>query len=43
MIVAPKELSICGDLRTAVEYPIKLLELEAFGGNTITTTPLSTK
>ncbi|KAJ7623271.1 acetyl CoA carboxylase [Roridomyces roridus] len=37
MIVALKELSIRGDFRTTVEYLIKLLELEAFRNNTITT------
>jgi acetyl-CoA carboxylase/biotin carboxylase 1 len=37
MIVALKELSIRGDFRTTVEYLIKLLELEAFKENTITT------
>ncbi|KZP16603.1 acetyl CoA carboxylase [Athelia psychrophila] len=37
MIVALKELSIRGDFRTTVEYLIKLLELEAFRENTITT------
>ncbi|EGO20512.1 hypothetical protein SERLADRAFT_452608 [Serpula lacrymans var. lacrymans S7.9] len=37
MIVALKELSIRGDFRTTVEYLIKLLELEAFKDNTITT------
>ena len=37
MIVALKELSIRGDFRTTVEYLIKLLELEAFKNNTITT------
>ena len=37
MIVALKELSIRGDFRTTVEYLIKLLEMEAFKENTITT------
>ncbi|KAJ6581428.1 acetyl-CoA carboxylase [Mycena capillaripes] len=37
MIVALKELSIRGDFRHTVEYLIKLLELEAFRNNTITT------
>jgi len=37
MIVALKELSIRGDFRTTVEYLIKLLELEAFKENSITT------
>ena len=37
MVVALKELSIRGDFRTTVEYLIKLLELEAFEDNTITT------
>ena len=37
MVVALKELSIRGDFRTTVEYLIKLLELEAFEENTITT------
>jgi acetyl-CoA carboxylase/biotin carboxylase 1 len=37
MIVALKELSICGDFRTTVECLVKLLELEAFKKNTITT------
>ena len=37
MIVALKELSIRGDFRTTVEYLIKLLELEPFKENTITT------
>jgi acetyl-CoA carboxylase/biotin carboxylase 1 len=37
MIVALKELSIRGDFRTTVEYLIKLLELEDFKENTITT------
>ena len=37
MIVALKELSIRGDFRTTVEYLIKLLELEPFRENTITT------
>ena len=37
MVVALKELSIRGDFRTTVEYLIKLLETEAFEGNTITT------
>lgn len=37
MIIALKELSIRGDFRTTVEYLIKLLELEAFKDNTITT------
>ncbi|KJA28198.1 hypothetical protein HYPSUDRAFT_129635 [Hypholoma sublateritium FD-334 SS-4] len=37
MIVALKELSIRGDFRTTVEYLIKLLELDAFKNNTITT------
>lgn len=37
MIIALKELSIRGDFRTTVEYLIKLLELEAFTSNTITT------
>ncbi|TFK71374.1 acetyl CoA carboxylase [Pluteus cervinus] len=37
MIIALKELSIRGDFRTTVEYLIKLLELEAFKNNTITT------
>ncbi|KDQ26722.1 hypothetical protein PLEOSDRAFT_51540 [Pleurotus ostreatus PC15] len=42
MIVALKELSIRGDFRTTVEYLIKLLELEAFKNNTITTGWLDT-
>ncbi|KAF7370658.1 hypothetical protein MSAN_00698800 [Mycena sanguinolenta] len=37
MIVALKELSIRGDFRHTVEYLIKLLELEAFRNNSITT------
>lgn len=37
MVVALKELSIRGDFRTTVEYLIKLLELQAFEDNTITT------
>ncbi|KAL0575912.1 acetyl-coenzyme-A carboxylase [Marasmius crinis-equi] len=37
MIIALKELSIRGDFRTTVEYLIKLLELEAFRDNAITT------
>jgi acetyl-CoA carboxylase / biotin carboxylase 1 len=37
MIIALKELSIRGDFRTTVEYLIKLLELEAFKSNAITT------
>ena len=37
MVVALKELNIRGDFRTTVEYLIKLLELEAFEENTITT------
>ncbi|TFK29759.1 acetyl CoA carboxylase [Coprinopsis marcescibilis] len=37
MIVALKELSIRGDFRTTVEYLIKLLEMEAFRENTMTT------
>ncbi|KAF9266806.1 hypothetical protein L218DRAFT_1074678 [Marasmius fiardii PR-910] len=37
MIIALKELSIRGDFRTTVEYLIKLLELEAFRNNSITT------
>ncbi|KAH8832774.1 acetyl CoA carboxylase [Flagelloscypha sp. PMI_526] len=37
MIVALKELSIRGDFWTTVEYLIKLLELDAFRENTITT------
>ena len=37
MVVALKELSIRGDFRTTVEYLIKLLELQAFEENTITT------
>ncbi|EEB88247.1 hypothetical protein MPER_14027, partial [Moniliophthora perniciosa FA553] len=37
MIIALKELSIRGDFRTTVEYLIKLLELEAFKDNSITT------
>ncbi|KIY63781.1 hypothetical protein CYLTODRAFT_493632 [Cylindrobasidium torrendii FP15055 ss-10] len=37
MIIALKELSIRGDFRTTVEYLIKLLELDAFKNNTITT------
>jgi acetyl-CoA carboxylase / biotin carboxylase 1 len=37
MIVALKEVSIRGDFRNTVEYLIKLLELEAFKENTITT------
>ena len=37
MVVALKELSIRGDFRTTVEYLIKLLEMEAFESNTITT------
>jgi acetyl-CoA carboxylase/biotin carboxylase 1 len=47
MVVALKELSIRGDFRTTVEYLIKLLELEAFEENTITTgwldSPISSK
>ncbi|THU97749.1 acetyl CoA carboxylase [Dendrothele bispora CBS 962.96] len=37
MIIALKELSIRGDFRTTVEYLIKLLELDAFKNNSITT------
>ncbi|KAF9077899.1 acetyl-CoA carboxylase [Rhodocollybia butyracea] len=37
MIIALKELSIRGDFRTTVEYLIKLLELDAFKDNSITT------
>lgn len=37
MIMALKELSIRGDFRTTVEYLIKLLGLEAFRENSITT------
>lgn len=37
MIVALKDLSIRGDFRNTVEYLIKLLELDAFKNNTITT------
>ena len=37
MIVALKEISIRGDFRTTVEYQVKLLELDAFKNNTITT------
>lgn len=37
MVVALKELSIRADFRTTVEYLIKLLELEAFEKNTMTT------
>ncbi|KAJ3881247.1 acetyl CoA carboxylase [Lentinula edodes] len=37
MIIALKELSIRGDFRTTVEYLIKLLELDDFKDNTITT------
>ncbi|KIK60436.1 hypothetical protein GYMLUDRAFT_43751 [Collybiopsis luxurians FD-317 M1] len=37
MIIALKELSIRGDFRTTVEYLIKLLELDAFKDNNITT------
>ena len=37
MVVALKELSIRGDFRTTVEYLIKLLQLQAFEENTITT------
>lgn len=37
MIIALKELSIRGDFRTTVEYLIKLLELDAFKENNITT------
>ena len=37
MVIALKELSIRGDFRTTVEYLIKLLELQAFEENTITT------
>jgi acetyl-CoA carboxylase / biotin carboxylase 1 len=37
MVVALKELSIRGDFRTTVEYLIKLLEMQAFEENTITT------
>ena len=37
MVVALKELSIRGDFRTTVEYLIRLLELQAFQENTITT------
>ncbi|KAK0238625.1 acetyl CoA carboxylase [Armillaria nabsnona] len=37
MIIALKEISIRGEFRTTVEYLIKLLELEAFKNNTITT------
>ena len=36
MVVALKELSICGDFRITVEYLIKLLETPAFEENTIT-------
>lgn len=42
MIVALKELSIRGDFRTTVEYLIKLLELDAFKDNSITTSWLDT-
>ncbi|KAI0072645.1 acetyl CoA carboxylase [Panus rudis PR-1116 ss-1] len=37
MVVALKELSIRGDFRTTVEYLIRLLEMQAFQENTITT------
>ncbi|KAK7060862.1 acetyl-coenzyme-A carboxylase [Paramarasmius palmivorus] len=37
MIIALKEMSIRGDFRNTVEYLIKLLELEAFKENSITT------
>ncbi|KAG8970659.1 acetyl-coenzyme-A carboxylase [Tulasnella sp. 425] len=37
MVMALKELSIRGDFRTTVEYLIKLLETQAFEGNTFTT------
>ncbi|KAF3906458.1 hypothetical protein ABW20_dc0105957 [Dactylellina cionopaga] len=37
MIIALKELSIRGDFRNTVQYLIKLLQLEAFEDNTITT------
>lgn len=37
LVLALKELSIRGDIRTTVEYLIKLLEMEAFKENRITT------
>ena len=37
MVVALKEINIRGDFRTTAEYLIKLLELEAFEENNITT------
>lgn len=37
MVMALKEMSIRGDFRTTVEYLVKLLEMEAFCSNTITT------
>jgi len=37
MVLALKELSIRGDIRTTVEYIIKLLELKEFRENTIST------
>jgi acetyl-CoA carboxylase/biotin carboxylase 1 len=42
MVVALKEISIRGDFRTTVEYLIKLLEMQAFEENTITTGWLDT-
>jgi acetyl-CoA carboxylase/biotin carboxylase 1 len=37
MVVAPKEMGIRGDFRTTVEYLIKLLQTDAFEGNSFTT------
>ncbi len=37
LVLALKELSIRGDIRTTVEYIIKLLEMKAFRENTFTT------
>lgn len=42
LVLALKELSIRGDIRTTVEYLIKLLEMEAFRENSITTAWLDT-
>lgn len=42
LVLALKELSIRGDIRTTVEYLIKLLEMEAFKENRITTSWLDT-
>lgn len=42
LVLALKELSIRGDIRTTVEYLIKLLEMEAFRENRITTSWLDT-